>query len=112
METLTEQIIKQKPKSMILIEKDQKLANLLKSKFKNYDNISIINKDFLKLELEKLIKTNTLVFGNLPYNVSSQILIKFLRLKNYPVIFSKLIFMFQKEVGNKIKAKVGEKRLW
>ena len=106
---LTEQIIKQKPKSMILIEKDQKLANLLKSKFKNYDNISIINKDFLKLELEKLIKTNTLVFGNLPYNVSSQILIKFLRLKNYPVIFSKLIFMFQKEVGNKIKAKVGEK---
>ena len=106
---LTEQIITKKPKSMILIEKDQKLAPFLKSKFKNYDNISIINKDFLKLELEKLIKTNTLVFGNLPYNVSSQILIKFLRLKNYPVIFSKLIFMFQKEVGNKIKAKVGEK---
>ena len=59
---LTEQIIKQKPKSMILIEKDQKLANLLKSKFKNYDNISIINKDFLKLELERLLKRNTLVF--------------------------------------------------
>ena len=59
---------------MILIEKDQKLANLLKSKFKNYDNISIINKDFLKLKLERLLKRNTLVFGNL-CNVSSQILI-------------------------------------
>ena len=43
-----------------------------------------------------------IVFGNLPYNISSQILVKFIKFKKWPPIFSELIFMFQKELAEKI----------
>ena len=64
-------------------------------------NIEVLNCDILKLDIEKKIKKNTIVFGNLPYNISSQILIRFIKLKNSSS-FTDLIFMFQKELGEKI----------
>ena len=51
------------------------------------------------------MKKNTLVFGNLPYNVSSQILVKFLRFKKWPPNFTNLILMFQKEMSDRIVGK-------
>ena len=45
---------------------------------------------------------NTVIFGNLPYNISSQILIKFIKINPRPPNFERLIFMFQKEVGEKL----------
>ena len=52
--------------------------------------------------MEKLKLNNAIIFGNLPYNISSQILIKILNFKKWPPNFSDLIFMFQKELGEKI----------
>ena len=54
----------------------------LKNRYKNNQNVKIYNKDILKFNIEKIMKKNTIVFGNLPYNISSQILVKFLNLKN------------------------------
>ena len=105
---LSQNIIKYKPKKLILIEKDSTLVEILKKKFFNHKNVKIINKDLLELDLKKIIKKGSIVFGNLPYNISSQILIKFLRLDNWPPLYSKLIFMFQKEVGEKIIANLGD----
>ena len=61
--------------------------------------MKIYNEDILRFNLKKIIKKETAIFGNLPYNISSQILIKLIKLKNNPVKLKDLIFMFQKELG-------------
>ena len=53
---LTRKIIEQKPKNLILIEKDQKLASDLKSKLKKNNNFKIFNQDILKFNLEKNVE--------------------------------------------------------
>jgi 16S rRNA (adenine1518-N6/adenine1519-N6)-dimethyltransferase len=102
---LTKKIIDQNPKSLILIEKDYKLVNYLKNKLINQKNLKIFNKDILKFQLEEEVKLNTIIIGNLPYNVSSQILAKLIKFKKWLPKYKKLILMFQKEVADKILAK-------
>ncbi len=99
---LTDEILKKKPKSITLIEKDNSLVQNLKKKYSNIESIDVLNNDILKFDIEKLKLENTVIFGNLPYNISSQILIKILNFKKWPPNFSDLIFMFQKELGEKI----------
>ena len=102
---LTAEILKKNPRSLIVIEKDKNLAIKLKSKFKNKINFRLYNEDILRIDLKKIVRKNLIVFGNLPYNISSQILVKFLKIKKSPPDFCDLIFMFQKELGDKIVAK-------
>ena len=102
---LTEQILKNKPKSLILVEKDNLLAQELKLKYQNNKKIIIYNKDILKFNFEKKIKNNSIIFGNLPYNISSQILVKIIRFKESSPKYSSLIFMFQKEMAERIIGK-------
>ena len=102
---LTKKIIEQKPNNLILIEKDQTLSNDLKNKFEKSDNYKIFNEDILKFYLEKNIKKNSIIIGNLPYNISSQILVKLIKFKKWLPKYKKLILMFQKEVADKILAK-------
>ena len=99
---LTDQILKKKPKSLILIEKDFFFANKLKTKYSKNKSIKVLNYDILKFELGKVIKKETIIFGNLPYNISSQILVKILKLDRKKSQYGDLIFMFQKELGEKI----------
>ena len=106
---LTDEIIKKKPKNIYLIEKDFFLYKELKTKYSNTRNIEIFNSDILNFNLEKIVKKNSIIFGNLPYNISSQILVKILKFKNWPPKFKNLIFMFQKELGEKILGKFPDK---
>ena len=99
---LTDEILKKDPKSLIIIEKDNFLADQLKKKYRNIKSLKVYNSDILNFDLEKKISNNSEIFGNLPYNISSQILIKFLKFKKWPPRFNNLIFMFQKELGDKI----------
>tara|TARA_B100002051_G_scaffold237119_1_gene238784 strand:- start:1166 stop:1966 length:801 start_codon:yes stop_codon:yes gene_type:complete len=101
---LTRQIIKYNPKSLTLIEKDTKLCDELKKNIKFDGKLKIFNNDILKFDLEKKIKKNSIIFGNLPYNISTQILVKLLKFKNWPPKYNKLILMFQKEVAERILA--------
>ena len=102
---LTEEILKKKPKSLTVIEKDTVLASELKKNYSNLKNTKVINADILKYDVEKIDNDQTVIFGNLPYNISSQILVKILKFKKWPPKFSNLILMFQKELGNKIIGK-------
>ena len=77
---LTDEIIKLKPKSLTLIEKDNKLFKFLNSKYYLIKKVKIINDDILKFDLNKIRKNKITIIGNLPYNISSQILIKFIKL--------------------------------
>ena len=106
---LTNEILKKKPKSFILIEKDNKLSQSLKLQFKENKKVEVLNQDVLKFDFNKLKKKNLIIFGNLPYNISSQILVKVIKLKKWPPNFDNIIFMFQKELGNKITAKFPSK---
>jgi len=102
---LTNEIIKKKPKSLSIIEKDFYLSKELNLKYKNNKIVKIYNIDVLKLNIEKLCRKNSIIFGNLPYNISSQILVKILKFKKWPPKFTDLILMFQKELGEKILGK-------
>lgn len=102
---LTEQILKNKPRSLILIEKDNLLFKELKLKYENNNKVIIYNKDILEFDLEKKIKKHSIIFGNLPYNISSQILAKIIKFKKWPPKYSDLIFMFQKEMAERIIGK-------
>ena len=99
---LTSYILKKNPKKIFVIEKDNKLVNKLENKFNN--QIVIINDDVLKIDETKLIQEKVVVFGNLPYNISTEILSKWIiNLKNV-FWFECLVLMFQKEVADRIIA--------
>ena len=102
---LTKAIAMKCPKKILAIEKDKKLVPLLKNKFKNCNNIKIINRDVLSVIKENNLKQNIIVFGNLPYNVSTKILASLILLEKWPPWYEILILMFQKEVAERIIAK-------
>ncbi len=102
---LTDEIIKKKPKTLLIIEKDNLLFDLLIEKYSKFKYVKVVNADILKFDLEKNIKSNSVIFGNLPYNISSQILVKLIKFEKWPPKFSSLILMFQKELGEKIMGK-------
>ena len=101
---LTSSLLKKNPKKIFVIEKDSNLVSILKDKFKN--QIEIINKDILKYDESYLCNEKLIVFGNLPYNISTQILSKWIINSNDKNLwFSNLILMFQKEVADRIISK-------
>ena len=104
---LTEFILKKNPKSFFVIEKDYNLVKVLEKKFKN--KINIINKDVLSFELNNILKEKIIVYGNLPYNIATEILIKWIVDNKKFESCKKLILMFQKEVADRILAKTGSK---
>ena len=106
---LTNTIASKGAKKIFAIEKDKKLVSLLKEKFKNYNNIKIINRDILNIIEENKLERNVIVFGNLPYNISTRILASLILLKKWPPWYEILILMFQKEVAERILAKTQTK---
>ena len=102
---LTEVILEKNPKSISIIEKDFELFKKLKIKYSKNKLIKIYNADILKFNIQTLDKKNSAIFGNLPYNISSQILVKIIKFNRWPPNFSDLILMFQKELGDKILGK-------
>ncbi len=99
---LTSFILKKKPKNFSVIEKDDNLANELENRF--VDQIKIINKDILQIDEANIFSEKVTVFGNLPYNISTEILTKWIINLNDNFWFDHLVLMFQKEVANRIIA--------
>ena len=96
---LTKEIISKRPSQLKIVEIDKDLINDLILKFSKYQFVEMINNNILDLEIENKFD---LVISNLPYNISSQILVKLVLLKNTP---NKLILMFQKEFGQRLLEK-------
>jgi len=103
--SLTKEIVKNNPKKLILIEKDFHLFERIKKTYQFNKNVKVYNDDVLDIDIEKIVKKNTIIFGNLPYNISTQILVKLIKFKKWPPVYNKLILMFQKEVADKLLAK-------
>ena len=99
---LTNFILDKKPKKVFVIEKDDILAGNLRHKFN--DRLNIINDDVLNINEDSLFDEKVTVFGNLPYNISTEILSKWVVNSNESFWFDALILMFQKEVADRIIA--------
>ena len=99
---LTTFILKKNPKKFYAIEKDDDLALLLEDKFAN--KITIINGDVLEISENKISNEKLTVFGNLPYNISTEILSKWIINLDKNFWFESLVLMFQKEVAERIIA--------
>ena len=93
---LTDYILLRKPKNLILIEKDIVLFEYLKNKYKDQKIIQIINTDVLKYNFSKF--KNIKIISNLPYNISSKIIMKLIF---YNKNISNILFMIQKELAEK-----------
>jgi len=99
---LTTYILKKKPRKIFVVEKDNDLAILLSEKFNK--EINIINNDILKVAEDKISDEKLTVFGNLPYNISTEILSKWIVNLKKNFWFDNLVLMFQKEVADRIIA--------
>ena len=102
---LTNEIIKQNPKKLILFEKDNSLYDKLKLKYLNNKSIEIKNIDILNDNLSFKDKYN--IIANLPYNISTKLIIKLL-IKNKN--FNEMVFLVQKEVADKFRYKLLKKK--
>ena len=101
---LTSYILNNNPKKLLVVEKDKFLIDHLKKKFGS--KIIIIHDDILKINEKKLYDEKLIVFGNLPYNISTEILAKWIiNLDHKNFWFTSLILMFQKEVADRILSK-------
>ncbi len=96
---LTNKIVNKKPKNLDLIEIDKDLVDCLRYKFGIYKFVNVINANVLKYNLNKKYD---LVISNLPYNISSQVLVKLVLMD---VIPKEMILMFQREFAIKLTDK-------
>tara|TARA_B100000989_G_scaffold109981_2_gene80702 strand:+ start:1267 stop:2049 length:783 start_codon:yes stop_codon:yes gene_type:complete len=101
---LTKLLVKSNAKKITIVEKDTELSEILNKNLNH--NVQVVNADILTMP-NKFYNQKYKIFGNLPYNISTQILSKWCINEKFK--FDKLILMFQKEVGERIIAKVNTK---
>ncbi|WP_233269592.1 16S rRNA (adenine(1518)-N(6)/adenine(1519)-N(6))-dimethyltransferase RsmA [Alteribacillus sp. YIM 98480] len=108
---LTEQFAK-RVKQVEAFEIDGRLISILEDTLSPYSNVSIHHEDVLKADVKKVLKEKlqsvkeTAIVGNLPYYVTTPILMKLLE-QRLPV--TRIVVMIQKEVADRIAAKPGSK---
>lgn len=97
-------------KCVVCYEIDTTLKHILEENLSNTNNVNVIYKDFLKADVKEDLKKYTYkklyVVANLPYYITTPILMKFIQ-DEIPV--DKIVIMVQKEVGDRFNAKVGSK---
>ena len=109
--TLTSKLVERAGK-VICIELDSKMIEILDERFKLYNNLKIINDDVLKIDLNQLINKeindfkSTKIVANLPYYITTPILLKLLEEK---IDVKDITVMIQKEVAERLACKPGEK---
>src|SRR5699024_4201257 len=109
--TLTSKLLENAGKE-IAIELDEKMINILEDRFKFYNNFVLLNEDVLKINLQELISknkqdlVNTKIIANLPYYITTPIIMKLLENK---LDIESITVMVQKEVADRITATPGDK---
>ncbi len=108
--SLTDHLVGKKFNKLFLIEKDFELYKNLNEKYKSNKNIKIYNEDALKFNLSKISKSaDIIIVGNLPFNISSQLLISWISYDKWPPFYNKMYLMFQKELGKRITSTTNKK---
>ena len=108
--SLTEELLKRNPKEIFAIEFDKDLINHLDKIKNNYNNFNYEISDALTFDEKSIFKKNSIIFGNLPYNISLKLLIKWIYSDPWPPFYDQMILMFQKEVAERIIATPNHKK--
>ena len=107
---LTEELLKKNPKKIFAIEFDKDLSNYLDKIKNNYKNFNYKISDALTFDEKSIFKKNSIIYGNLPYNISLKLLIKWIYSDPWPPFYDQMILMFQKEVAERIIATSNNKK--
>ena len=107
---LTEELLKKNPKEFFAIEFDNDLSNHLDKIKNNYKNFNYVISDALTFDEKSVFKKNSIIYGNLPYNISLKLLIKWIYSYPWPPFYDQMILMFQKEVAERIIATFNNKK--
>ena len=106
---LTENILKNKARSLLVIEKDDSFeVNLKKIKNKYKDNFTYLIHDVIDFDFNKLIKKEYKIVSNLPYNISVPFILKMIKIRRV-ISWKDMVLMVQKEVAERITAKINTK---
>ena len=106
---LTENILKNKARSLLVIEKDDSFeVNLKKIKNKYKDNFTYLIHDVIDFDINKLIKKEYKIVSNLPYNISVPFILKMIKIRGV-ISWKDMVLMVQKEVAERITADIGTK---
>ena len=108
--SLTEELLKRNPKEIFAIEFDKDLINHLDKIKNNYNNFNYEISNALTFDEKSIFKKNSIIFGNLPYNISLKLLIKWIYSDPWPPFYDQMILMFQKEVAERIIATPNHKK--
>ena len=107
---LTVELLNRNPKKIYAVEFDKDLTNYLDKIKNHYKNFNYIISDALTFDEKRIFKKNSIIFGNLPYNISLKLLIKWIYSNPWPPFYDQMILMFQKEVADRIIAKSNTKK--
>ena len=107
---LTEELLKKNPKEIFALEFDKDLSNYLEKIKNNYQNFNYEISDALTFDEKSIFKKNSIIYGNLPYNISLKLLIKWIYSDPWPPFYDQMILMFQKEVAERIVATSNNKK--
>ena len=107
---LTEELIKKNPKKIYAIEFDKDLTNFLEQIKNSYKNFNYTISDALTFDEKSIFKKNSIIFGNLPYNISLKLLIKWIYSDPWPPFYNQMILMVQKEGAERRSAKSNTKK--
>ena len=108
--SLTEELLKRNPKEIFAIEFDKDLTNYLDIFKNNYNNFNYKISDALTFDEKNIFRKNSIIFGNLPYNISLKLLIKWIYSDPWPPFYDQMVLMFQKEVAERIIATPNHKK--
>ena len=107
---LTQELIKREPRKIFAIEFDKDLKSDLEKIKNNCNNFDYVISDALTFDEKKIFKKNVIIFGNLPYNISLKLLIKWIYSEPWPPFYNQMVLMFQKEVAERIIATSNNKK--
>ena len=107
---LTQELIKREPRKIFAIEFDKDLKSDLEKIKNNCNNFDYVISDALTFDEKKIFKNNVIIFGNLPYNISLKLLVKWIYSEPWPPFYNQMVLMFQKEVAERIIATSNNKK--
>ncbi|MCX5887024.1 MAG: 16S rRNA (adenine(1518)-N(6)/adenine(1519)-N(6))-dimethyltransferase RsmA [Proteobacteria bacterium] len=97
-------LLAQKSRIVVALELDRRLIDILKDRFSQYKNVSIVQEDALRFNYQQIseqFQTRLKVVGNIPYYLSTVLTMKLLKMSS---LISLILFMFQREVAERITA--------
>lgn len=102
---LSQAILRQNPKKLLMIEKDKSLIPILQNNFENLPNVEIIQGDALSINIQDIVQQPIKIIANLPYNISTSLILNWLSKSEF---FTSITVLVQKEVAERFAAKVGD----